>query len=119
MHGRNTLYLETFNEYQRESAVTDLGTPDGMTPLVYYALAINGEAGELAEKVKKIYRDKGGNVTDADRDAIVSEGGDMLWYLARLCEEVGVSLDGMARRNVEKLQGRLIRKTLQGSGDDR
>lgn len=113
------MYLETFSEYQRESALLNLGAPDHLPPLAYYTLGITGEAGELADKVKKIYRDYGGEVSNADRAAMLDEGGDILWYLARLCETLGVSLDSMARRNIVKLEGRLARGTTQGSGDKR
>ena len=113
------MYLETFCEYQKDSAATNMGAPKGIRPLAYYALGLTGEAGELADKVKKIYRDRGGFVNDSDRDAIVDEAGDVLWYLTRLCEEVGVSLSTMARRNIVKLEGRLARGTTQGSGDKR
>ena len=119
MHGRSTLYLETFNEYQKESADSDMGVPMKLSPLVYYAIAINEEAGELAGKVKKIYRDHNGAISATDRADMIDEGGDILWYLTRLCETLGISLEEMARRNIIKLDGRRERGTLQGSGDDR
>lgn len=90
-----------------------------MPPLVYYALAVNEEAGELAGKVKKLYRDHDGIVTAERLGGIIDEGGDVLWYLTRLCEVLGISLAAMARRNTTKLEGREARGTTQGSGDSR
>ncbi|KKN22750.1 hypothetical protein LCGC14_0911860 [marine sediment metagenome] len=113
------MYLETFGEYQRESANMDTGAPKNVPPLMYYALAVNEEAGELAGKVKKIYRDCDGFLTTADKDDMLAEGGDLLWCLTRFCEVLGISLGEMARRNLIKLDGRRERGTLQGSGDHR
>ena len=113
------MYPETFDEYQADSAETNLHPPPLVPPLVYYALAINEEAGELAGKVKKIYRDQNGDMTDADKGAIIGECGDILWYLTRFCEVVGVSLSTMAFQNIVKLEGRVERGTIQGSGDKR
>lgn len=97
----------------------NLGAPKHLPPLAYYALAVNGEAGELAEKVKKIFRDQDGHMTDEDKEAIIDEGGDMLWYLTRICETLGTTLGAMARRNIVKLEGRIDRGTTRGSGDRR
>lgn len=113
------MYPNTFDEYQKDSALTNLHPPALVPPLVYYALAINEEAGELAGKIKKIYRDQNGVMADGDKEAIMHEGGDVLWYLTRLCEVLGISLSTMAFHNLEKLEGRVERGTIQGSGDKR
>lgn len=119
MHGRNILFLETFSEYQQNATEINQGPPKHLPPLAYYALGVNEEAGELAGKVKKLYRDDGGILTDEKRGKMIDEGGDVLWYLSQFCEEIGISLSTLARRNIVKLEGRLARGTTQGSGDKR
>lgn len=107
-----------FKTYQKQAATT-------MTPaatdagIVYLALGLNGEAGEVAEKVKKIVRDQGGELTDFDRTEIGKELGDVLWYLAMLAEELGVSLEEVAQGNINKLISRKERGVIHGSGDNR
>lgn len=78
------------------------------------ALGLNGEAGEVADKIKKEVRD-GSYLTGE----IVKELGDVLWYLTRLCDAHNVTLKEVAELNKEKLESRLKRNKLQGSGDDR
>lgn len=115
----------TFNQYDDETARTDktLNPDEGvirfMPAPVYYALKMNGEAGELAEKVGKLYRDKGGVWTEADKFAILKEIGDVLWYCSRLCVWMGFSLGRAALENVIKIKGRKERGTTHGDGDDR
>ena len=82
--------------------------------VLYPALGLAGEAGEVANKVKKMLRDN-----DFDREAIVAEIGDVLWYIAALSRDLNVSLNDIALSNIEKLYGRKERGTLQGSGDKR
>ena len=84
-----------------------------------YALGLTGEAGELADKIKKVYRDKGGVFKQEERVAIVKELGDVLWYLTRLGATLGFSLEQIAEINVEKLADRAKRGKIGGSGDDR
>jgi len=82
--------------------------------LEYLALGLTSEAGEVAGKVKKIIRDGKGN-----KEAIAYEIGDVLWYCAVLASELGVSLNTIMKKNLEKLHDRHMRGTLQGSGDSR
>ena len=82
--------------------------------LEYLALGLTSEAGEVAGKVKKIIRDGKGN-----KEAIAYEIGDVLWYCAVLASELGVSLNTIMQKNLEKLHGRKERGTLAGSGDSR
>ena len=82
--------------------------------LEYLALGLTSEAGEVAGKVKKIIRDGKGN-----KEAIAYEIGDVLWYCAVLASELGVSLNTIMKKNLEKLHDRKERGTLAGSGDDR
>jgi len=82
--------------------------------LEYLALGLTSEAGEVAGKVKKIIRDGKGN-----KEAIAYEIGDVLWYCAVLASELGVSLNTIMKKNLEKLHDRKVRGTLAGSGDNR
>jgi len=82
--------------------------------LEYLALGLTSEAGEVAGKVKKLIRDGKG-----DKESIAYEVGDVLWYCAVLASELGVSLNTIMQKNLEKLHGRKVRGTLSGSGDTR
>jgi NTP pyrophosphatase (non-canonical NTP hydrolase) len=107
-----------FNDYQKK-AMASAVYPNIGSNIVYPTLGINGEAGEIAEKVKKIIRDKNGVWDDLDREAIQKEIGDSLWYLAALCHEFGLLLGDTAEKNIEKLTKRVLDNTIHGSGDDR
>lgn len=106
-----------FNEYCKLAASTDR-YPNECKPWVY-ALGLTGEAGELADKIKKVYRDKGGVFKQEERDAIAKELGDVLWYVTRLGATFGYPLEHIAAMNVEKLADRAKRGKIGGSGDDR
>lgn len=80
----------------------------------YLALGLCSEAGEVAGKVKKMIRDGGVNVEDT-----LDEIGDVFWYLARLCDELDVTAEEVLERNHNKLESRLQRGVLGGSGDKR
>lgn len=88
-------------------------------PIVYPTLGLTNEAGEVAGKVKKIFRDRGGVISDDDRTALTLELGDVLWYLSELCTQLGIDLEAVAAANLDKVNGRLARGTLQGDGDYR
>jgi NTP pyrophosphatase (non-canonical NTP hydrolase) len=80
---------------------------------------LTNEAGEVAGKIKKIFRDKDGVIGEAEREALQSELGDVLWYLAQVCTELEISLDEVAEANIEKLYSRLERGKIGGDGDNR
>ncbi|MEF8847145.1 MAG: nucleoside triphosphate pyrophosphohydrolase family protein [Candidatus Paceibacterota bacterium] len=106
-----------FGKYQKESRKTRVDF--NMRDLPYLVLALNGEAGEIAEKVKKVYRDDEGEVTKEKRKDIEKEIGDCLWYLTQIATELGLSLDEIACTNLNKLKDRKDRGTLHGEGDNR
>lgn len=107
-----------FAEYQRLAARTG-GPVEVNHPIVYPTLGLTNEAGEVAGKVKKIFRDRGGAVSDEDRTALTLELGDVLWYLAELCTQLGISLEDVAAANIRKLEDRTARGKLSGEGDHR
>ncbi len=88
-------------------------------PIVYPTLGLANEAGEVAGKIKKIFRDRGGVITDDDRAALVLELGDVLWYLTQICTELDVTLEEVAAANIAKLASRAARGTIRGDGDQR
>lgn len=107
----------TLNEYQRGALKTAL-YPRGHA-IIYPTLGLNGEAGEVAEKVKKTIRDNGGEFTEEARKAIAMELGDVMWYAATLANDLGFTLEEVAAMNLEKLRSRARRNCLGGSGDNR
>lgn len=108
----------TLQEYQQQSRRTAI-YPDQGKNYSYCALGLAGEAGEVADKVKKLYRDKGGVMDEVTRQEIAKELGDVLWYVAQMATELGVSLDVVAAQNLTKLLSRMERGVLMGSGDNR
>lgn len=106
------------SDYQERSRVTAV-YPDAGANLLYPTLGLCGEAGEVAEKVKKMVRDDGGVLSDERRAALAGELGDVLWYVAQLASEADLGLDAIARDNLDKLRSREQRGALQGSGDGR
>lgn len=108
----------TFSQYQLGTARTAI-YPNRGNNITYPTLGLAGEAGEVANKVKKISRDNGGVLTPFARDAIICELGDVLWYVSELASEIGVDLDTIAELNLDHLSERADRQVLHGSGDDR
>ena len=86
---------------------------------MHLVLGLVGEAGEIAEKVKKLVRDKNSDLAQLDRDDMAAELGDVLWYSAVLASFLELSLNDVAQRNVDKLADRQRRSVLGGSGDNR
>ncbi len=109
----------TFDEYQKRALTTVISKGDDFKDTLHWVLGINGEAGEVAEKVKKIIRDKNGVISQDDKNELAKELGDVLWYLAVFAKDLGFSFDRIASSNLEKLQSRKSRGALQGSGDNR
>jgi NTP pyrophosphatase (non-canonical NTP hydrolase) len=105
-------------DYQERSRATAV-YPGAGENLLYPTLGLCGEAGEVAEKVKKMLRDDGGVLSPERRTALAKELGDVLWYAAQVATEAGLDLDAIAEENLAKLGSRRDRGVLQGSGDDR
>lgn len=82
-------------------------------------LGLVGEGGEFAEKIKKIIRDNQGELSSEDKLALLSELGDVLWYVNSLANLLDSSLEDLARMNLEKVLSRKDRNKINGNGDDR
>lgn len=112
------------NEYQRNARRTAIypgkGEPNG---LVYTALKLAGEAGEVSDNVGKAIRDdkywETGHLNIDRYRALAAELGDVLWYVANMASELDLTLEDIARGNLQKLESRRERGVLRGSGDDR
>lgn len=110
----------TFNEYQELAAGTAIYPNRGeIGGLTYTVLGLNGEAGEIAEKLKKVIRDTDGVINESKTYELAKELGDVLWYVAETASQLNLSLGQIAEINVEKLYSRKDRGALQGSGDER
>lgn len=109
----------TFEDYQKQALTTVLSTGDEFKDLLHWVLGLNGEAGEVAEKIKKIIRDKGGVISDDDKQELAKELGDVLWYIAVFAHDLGIPLDAIAQQNLDKLLSRKDRGVLGGDGDNR
>ena len=110
----------TFNEYQKRAASTAL-YPDkgGIGGLSYCTLGLCGEAGEFANKVKKLIRGDVSVPLDTRHKEFIAEMGDVLWYLAEAAANLGVDLEVVAEKNLEKLAARKSAGTVRGDGDNR
>lgn len=112
-----------FSQYSKQAISTDLF--DGIDhPLDSHAMiekvfGLLGEAGEVAEKFKKIIRDKDGVATDAEKLELAKELGDVLWYINAVGLYLGMPLEDIAQSNLDKLSSRARRGKLKGSGDNR
>ena len=111
----------TLDEYQVQARSTAIYP--AAARVLYPTLKLAGEAGEVAEKLGKLMRDEGllpgGELDDGQRDALAKEIGDVLWYVANLAADLGLSLEAIGRTNLDKLASRRDRGVLGGSGDER
>lgn len=108
------MQLNEYQEFISQFARYPYAGTGEVGELTYVALGLNGEAGEFAEKVKKLIRDGVFVKEDAAKEL-----GDVLWYTARAAEALGYSLEDIAQMNIDKLSSRKARNVLQGSGDNR
>lgn len=111
------LFPYTFNDYQKDCLKTAVYPKE--YKVIYTTLGLTGEAGEVSDKVKKIYRDNNGVISSEKKKEIAKEIGDVLYYIAALCSDLDISMETVAQMNKEKLWSRFERGTLHGSGDNR
>ena len=107
----------TLNDYQKDALSTAI-YPE-TSRIIYPALGLAGEAGEVCEKVKKVLRDNGGEFSEEKKAETAKEVGDVLWYVANIAHDLGYTLGDIARMNRDKLFSRKERNVLHGSGDNR
>jgi NTP pyrophosphatase (non-canonical NTP hydrolase) len=85
----------------------------------YPVLGLCGESGEVAEKVKKVIRDRDGVLDDEIKKEIAKELGDVVWYVTRIGMELGFSFEEIVSMNIEKMKSRFERDAIKGKGDNR
>ena len=111
-----------FDEYQEKAKKYDFFEATGelrQPGFLEKVLGLAGEAGETADKFKKILRDKDGLISEEDRTAIIKELGDTLWYIAAIARYLDMPLSEVASTNLDKLESRTQRGTMHGEGDER
>jgi len=106
-----------FEEYHTKAQRTAI-YPDKVK-IIYPALGLAGETGEVCEKIKKVFRDADGKFTETKRVEIMKELGDVLWYIAAIATDLNIPLDVVATENIKKLSSRRKRGAIHGSGDNR
>lgn len=110
----------TFDDYQKQALTTALASNvDPLLQTTIWAMGVAGESGEVIEKWKKIVAYHDGHIEDRDVDELAKELGDVIWYIAVLAHDLGLSLDDIMQRNLEKLKDRKNRGVTAGSGDNR
>ena len=107
-----------FSDYQKRSRET-AGYPVIGHAVIYPTLGLANEAGEVAGKIKKVFRDRNGEINSETREALKAELGDVLWYIAQVCTELEISLEEVAESNLAKLLDRKVRGKIHGDGDNR
>lgn len=105
------------NDYQ-QLALRTARSKDANDEFYHLLLGLVGEAGEVAEKVKKVIRDEGSDFSKLD-ELFKKELGDVLWHIAVLAAYFDIKLEDIAQMNIDKLASRLERGTIGGSGDTR
>jgi NTP pyrophosphatase (non-canonical NTP hydrolase) len=100
------------NDYQKQAFTT--ATAESQN-IYYMTMGMTGEAGEIANKVKKVMRDG----KELDIEDIKHELGDVLWYVASFATVLGIDLEEVAQANLDKLASRKARGVIGGSGDNR
>ena len=112
--------MMTLNEYQNNALETAVFQGRGdFTGLMYCGLGLTGEAGEVTDNLKKAWRDDDGDITPMRKDAIKAELGDVLWYIAVMAADLGITLEEVGRYNRDKLRSRQKRGVINGEGDNR
>jgi NTP pyrophosphatase (non-canonical NTP hydrolase) len=109
----------TFDEYQKAALRTNLAKDDKFKELMQQVLGLSDETGEVLALFKKWIRDQDADFSKLDVQSVKKELGDILWYIAVVAEDVGLSMSDIADANIAKLADRQKRGTLRGSGDNR
>lgn len=104
-------------DYQTQASKTAIYNDADV--IIYPALGLLSEAGEVAGKIKKVLRDNNGHFDPVQREKIADEVGDVLWYMAALCTDLGIGMETIAQNNLNKLNSRMARGVIGGSGDNR
>lgn len=107
----------TLVEYQEKALSTRIYPQD--MKIVYPALGLSGECGEVCDKIKKVFRDNNGEFTEEKKQEILKELGDVLWYMANMAYDLGSSIAEVARMNTQKTLTRKANNTIHGNGDNR
>ena len=105
------------NDYQKAALATAIYPQE--KKIIYPLIGLAGETGEVADKIKKEIRDRDSEFGTDSRREIAKEIGDVMWYLASLANDLGYTLDDIARMNIEKIQSRQHRDKIHGDGDNR
>ena len=109
-------------DYSQQAITTLLGDHDTLdmdASLISQVFGLMGESGEVAEKFKKLIRDKQGKISDEDKQEIIKELGDILWYINSVSHLLGSNLEEVAQKNLDKVLSRKKRGKIQGRGDNR
>lgn len=109
----------TFDEYQKQAQQSVINHKDPLMDKTIWVLGVGGEAGEIVEKWKKIVAYEDGEITQETKAELAKEMGDVLWYLAALAESLDISLQDVAKANIEKVLSRKNRGVTKGKGDNR
>ncbi len=111
------IMMNNVNSYQQEAIKTAIYPKD--MAIIYPLIGLSGEVGEVAEKIKKVIRDKNSDFDFNDRTEIAKELGDVMWYIANLANDLGYNLEEILYLNVEKIKSRSERNVIHGNGDNR
>ena len=107
------------DKYQSETVTNRLYFPKLDHDIMYPALGLSGEVGEFHEKIKKIFRDKGGEFSQDDLEALKLELGDIMWNLVSCAQTLGFKMSEVLEANLRKCESRRLRGKVRGDGDNR